>query len=108
MQGLVEAITKVVAVLEINRNDIYNQVRRVQKEHKALANACVTISPETSELLAMANDDNDDDGLEDNDRERPVVSAPMLRSLTATTMDDYGPDTATTMMTPLPMTVMMQ
>jgi hypothetical protein len=38
IQGLVEAATKVVAVLEIIPGDIYNEVRRVQKEHKAVAN----------------------------------------------------------------------
>ena len=90
MQGLVEAATKVVAVLEINHDDIYNKVRRVQKEHKAAVNACGTVSPETSESLAMANDANDDD------REGLVMLAPVSWSLTATTMDNDSPDTATT------------
>ncbi len=90
MQDLVEAATKVAAVLEINHDDIYNEVRRVQKEHKAAVNACATVSPEMSESLAMA-DDTDNDG-----RERPVMSAPVSWSPAATTMDNDGPDTATT------------
>jgi hypothetical protein len=90
MQGLVEAATKVAAVLEINHDDIYNEVRRVQKEHKAAVDACATVTPETSESLAMA-DDADNEG-----RERPVVSAPGSWSLTATTMDNDGPDTEMT------------
>jgi hypothetical protein len=49
MQGLVEAATKVAAAIEINHDDIYNKVRRVQKEHKAAVNACATVSLETSE-----------------------------------------------------------
>ena len=48
-------------------------------------------SPETSEPLAVANDANN------NNRERPVVSALVSWSLTATTMDNDGPDTATRM-----------
>ena len=80
MQGLVEAATKVAAVLEINCYDIYNKVRRVQKELKAAANACAKVSPGMSELLAVA-DDVDDDG-----RERPVVLAPVSWSPTATTV----------------------
>jgi hypothetical protein len=90
MQGLVEAATKVAAVLEINHDDIYNEVRRVQKEHKAAVDACATVTPETSESLAMA-DDADNEG-----RERPVVSAPGSWSPTATTMDNDGPDTEMT------------
>ncbi len=90
MQGLVEAATKVADVLEINRDDIYNEVKRVQKEHKAAANACVTVSPETSESLAMADDANN------GGRERLVVLAPVSWSPTATTMDNVGPDTVTT------------
>ncbi len=51
MQELVERAAKVAGVLEINRNDIYNKVRRVEKERKAAAhaNVCVTVSPEMSE-----------------------------------------------------------
>ena len=87
-----EAATKVAAVLEINRDDIYiyNEVRRVQKEHKAAVNACATVSLETSEPLAMVDDANN------NGREQPVVSAPASWSLTATTMDNNSPDTAMT------------
>ena len=89
--GLVEAATKVVAVLEINHDDIYIKVKRFQKEHKAAVNACVTVSPETLELLAVANNAGN------NDRERPVVLAPVSWSPTTTTIDNDGPDTATTM-----------
>ena len=60
MQGLVEAATKVAAVLEINCIDMYNKVRRVKKEHKAAVNACATVSPETSESLAVADNTNND------------------------------------------------
>ena len=60
MQGLVEAATKVAAVFEINCIDIYNKVRRVKKEHKAAVNACATVSPETSESLAVADNTNND------------------------------------------------
>ena len=67
MQGLVEAATKVADVLGIDRDDIYNDVRGVQKEHKAAANACVTVSPEMSESLAMADNANN------GGRERLVV-----------------------------------
>ena len=90
MQGLVEAATKVAAVLEINHDDICNEVRRVQKEHNAAVDACATVTPETSESLAMA-DNADNDG-----RERPVVSAPVSWSPTATTMDNDGPNTEMT------------
>jgi hypothetical protein len=89
MQGLVEATTKVAAVLEINCNDIYNKVRRVQKEHKVVANACATVSLKTSESLAVADDANN------NLREWPVGSASVSWSPTAMTMDNDGPDTVT-------------
>jgi len=62
---------------------------RNQSEHKAAVNACATVSPEMSELLAMANDANN------GGRERLVVLAPVSWSPTATTMDNDGPDTAT-------------
>ena len=92
MQGLVEAVTKVAAVSEINRDDIHNKVRRVQKEHKAAANACVTISLESSESLAVV-DNNDDDDHDNNSKKRPVLLAPVPWSPTATTLDNGSPDT---------------
>jgi hypothetical protein len=57
MQELVEQAAKVTGVLEINRNDMYNKVRRVKKERKAAAhaNVCATVSPEMSKLFAVQN-----------------------------------------------------
>ncbi len=57
MQELVEQAAKVAGVLKINRNDIYNKVRRVEKERKAAAhaNVCATVSPEMSESFAVQN-----------------------------------------------------
>ena len=72
MQGLVEAATKVAAVLEINRDDIYSKVRRVQKEHKAVVNACAKVSPEMSELLAM-DDDANNNGREQMNKKKELT-----------------------------------
>ena len=49
MQELVERAAKTAPVLEINRNDIHNKVRRVEKERKTAMNACATVSLGTSE-----------------------------------------------------------
>ncbi len=51
-----EAATKVAAVLKINCYVIYKEVGRVQKERNAAVDACATVTPETSESLAMADD----------------------------------------------------
>jgi hypothetical protein len=63
MQEPVEQAAKVADVLEINSNDIYNKVRRLEKEQKAAANAHVTVSPKLSKMFAA--------------QAMPVVNAPV-------------------------------
>ena len=53
MQKLVERAAKVTSVLEIKGNAICNKVRRVEKEHKNVANACTTVSPKMSESFPV-------------------------------------------------------
>ncbi len=81
MQELVEWTAKVAGVLEIKRNDIYNKVRRVNKELKAAANENVhaTVSPGMSESFAMKNASVVTAMVSSNE----VSSSPSLSSLTS-------------------------
>ncbi len=45
MQGLVEKASRIACSLEITRDDIYNEVRRVQQKNKAMENILPTVSP---------------------------------------------------------------